>query len=266
MSLLKAMASIMMIGFVFSKSVPLPARADDAASKPAIDVATLDVAGVRLGMTPDEAAGALKRFDPTFKIQSMYDYGMLSVNDYESLRDIQKKAKFVAIGFMRAKNTSKSEKDDIQIVEVGFSRVPGAERVISVHFYKEYNRDTPSFDSLKASLSAKYPSSAAVYDSYGAGFSLGFFFDKQGKLINNKISVGSAFANGAEIPNQVYPSGGVTFKAEIPKNHGAATFLKKCLYDEAALYGVSLQTQEINRLNTKDKSDDLARTSVKVKF
>ena len=57
------------VGAVLALCLVVPATAQGAGG---LDPTALDVAGVRLGMTPNDAIAALKRFDPKYVITKQY--------------------------------------------------------------------------------------------------------------------------------------------------------------------------------------------------
>lgn len=151
------------------------------------DPSTLDIAGVKIGMTVDEAMSALKSFDDKYKITKLY-----STEDFEQsgaawpMERLSQSNKAIAFfskleakheatsvpcnqsaggdvsrtltaSMMGMGDTCEKFKDDEETVTVLFSPVPGQERVTGVLREKTVHLEPPpTVDSVEHGLFEKY--------------------------------------------------------------------------------------------------------------
>lgn len=120
---------------------------------PAVDLAALDVAGVRLNMTADEATAALRQFDAAYAIERRYADSDKGFGYYglplDSIRD---KDSAYLVGLL-------AKKDDVgnhEEVFVCLSPVPDQERVVFVGRAKQFAQPQLA-TAIAEGLFAKYP-------------------------------------------------------------------------------------------------------------
>jgi hypothetical protein len=139
-----------------------------------LDPGTLDVGGVKLGMTPDQAIDALNGFDSTLTATKKYLFGRglsygLDGASMDAISDADKRTAYLD-GLAAVKGEPKTVcnkdsswchneyDDDEETIKVWFSRAPGHEQVIAVQRYKVFHKEPqPAIQSLKAAIFNKYP-------------------------------------------------------------------------------------------------------------
>lgn len=166
-------------GLAFALVLLAPMGARTASAQTALSLATIEVAGVRLGMTPDEAIAGLKAFDAGYTITEGYlehpllnSFGQIGrpLSDFRppnarpwpaylnNLSAIKGQAVVDCHHNPDPRQCTETHSEDEENITVWFSLVPGQERVIAVQrskrFYKEPH---PTIASLMAGVFAKYP-------------------------------------------------------------------------------------------------------------
>jgi hypothetical protein len=132
-----------------------------------LDPGTLDVAGIKLGMTPDQAIDALKGFDSTLAVTKKYlfgrglSYGVDGVG-LDAISEPDKRTAYLD-GLAAAKGAPKTVCDknmtwchqeypeDEETIKVWFSRLPGHEQVIAVQRYKVFHKKPTARDPVPES-------------------------------------------------------------------------------------------------------------------
>jgi len=250
------------LALVFFSVVPVTAQTSSA-----IDPATLDVAGVKLGMTPDEAAAALKQFEPRFVIKKLYENGpynnyTIGGNDL-SLYSVPQRAGYYLTGLSAVDvGTVKPEticnphsttpgdcqiidRDDIEKITIGFSPVPGQERVIGVLREKTFNKEPkPAIETLLAGVLAKYPYQPTFQHPAPNGIVAGWQFDTKRQLMSGGTAKSKRVIEvWGELPHTVKPGDGISVSVHITQptvgavaNSPIAGKLYMSLVDSDALY------------------------------
>jgi hypothetical protein len=245
-----------------------------AVAQTGLDPATVEVAGVRLGMTPDEAAAALKAFDPAFTITKQYlDHPLFHLFGQVG----QPLATFSpAIGRARPayfndlsatkgqavvdchhqsdpRQCTETHPDDEETITVWFSLVPGQERVIAVErskrFYKEPH---PTIASLMEGVFAKFPKDQISQEQNGwngAAYTADWLFDSRNRPLSKATA--AIKTRGRNQPWGKLPGGAmagdgkglsVAFWGDN-QNHEIALSIDMVLYDSDALYKSGAQSQ-----------------------
>jgi hypothetical protein len=251
------------------------AIAQAASPSAAFSPVTIDVAGVHLGMTPDETMAALKAFSPNMPIEKKYtNTKEFSINDsgedLESLPETSSNEGYLdrshafLIGF--AGETGKVEGGaaptiDNETVHVWFSPVPGEERVVAVERIKTFHTDAaPPIDLLKSQLFTKYPEDKASLEAAGteSPFTVDWFFDPKGRLISKAaMKHKSASSNRGSFPSTVYAGDGVELSVAIGtsnENDKIASDLHMTLADGNGLFR-TLEQSEATFKTRKAKTD-----------
>jgi hypothetical protein len=218
--------------------VPLAGQVS-AQTPSSVDPATLDVAGVKLGMTPDEAATALKQFDARFVIKKLYTQGqysnyLIGGGDLTLFSEAERaKYYFTGLSAIDA-GTIKPETicnphsttpgdcqivdhDDIEKVTVGFSPVPGQERVIGITREKTFNKEPkPAIATLLAGVVAKYPYQPTFQHPVSGGSVVGWQFDARKQLMSGATAKNKRVIEvSGELPQRVAPGDGISLSARI---------------------------------------------------
>jgi hypothetical protein len=198
----------------------------------AIDPATLDVAGVKLGMTPEEAMVALKQFEPRFVVKKLYTQGQYSNYNVGggdlALFSEAERAKYYFTGLSAVdEGLIKPETkcriptdwqtcvtivhDDVEKITVGFSPVPGQERVIGVLREKTFNKEPkPAIATLLAGVLAKYPYQSTFQHPISGGSVVGWQFDARKQLMSGATAKIKRVAEvSGELPQRVSPGDGI---------------------------------------------------------
>jgi hypothetical protein len=215
----------------------------------AMDPATLDVAGVRLGMTVDEAIAGLKSFDPVLPIKKRYSTNPLSSyasdgKDMSELYDADKStAYFNDLYAIKVAPVQQCEKmtdtnrmprcfdrhpDDEEVVKVWFSHVPGQERVIAVQRTKTFYKDP------------KYPKEQITYEIQGGWVgTIGWAFDSKRRLVSSAAAKQKRIENTSGLPGTVRPGDGIVLNVVLSGNNinnQIADKVQVTLSDADALY------------------------------
>jgi hypothetical protein len=222
-------------GLVFTFLSAAPVTAQTAS---AVDPATLDVAGVKLGMTPDEAMAALKQFEPRFVIKKLYEQGQynncnIGGGDLSLISEAER-AKYyftglsaVDEGLIKAETKCSIptdwqtcvtiDHDDVEKITVGFSPVPGQERVIGVLREKTFNKEPkPAIATLFAGVLAKYPYQPTYQHPVSGGSVVGWQFDARKQLMSGATAKSKRVAEvSGGLPQRVSPGDGISLSASV---------------------------------------------------
>lgn len=268
---------------------PITLRPGEATTSPPPDsgeagaVAALDVAGVRLGMTPEQVILELKGFDPGLVQSKRYatatNSSQLSYGSPTGLDECTVKDPFrLFVGISAAKGTTflggrMQERimaagtelagcgddsriqpgDEAETVTAYLGPEPGNHRVIAVSLWKSFK--TPStVDAVMDGALKKYPADLTAQQEEST-VKYGFWrFDSRGRvmsadtakrqnLLNTRIS---AFGPARALPAAVYEGLGVGIDLVINtdfKNQQIAKEFRISLYDEDALYKFTRQAR-----------------------
>lgn len=127
------------------------ARADTPPA--AVDVAALEVAGVKLNMTVDEATAALREFDAAYAVERRYADSDKGFGYYGlPLEQIRDKDTAYLVGLL----ATKDESGDHEEVFVYVSPVPDKERVVFVGRAKQFAQPQVA-TAIADGIFAKYP-------------------------------------------------------------------------------------------------------------
>ena len=277
------------VSAVLALCLVLPATAQGAGG---LDPTALDVAGVRLGMTPNDAIAALKRFDPKYVITKQYLAQLLmtygdQAHDMKEIADSDKKIAFL-YNLAVEKDEQKQECDEntgpgtvrggskmqcwmtphaIESITVWFSPVPGQEHVIAVQRKIPFEKQPfPAIVSLKSSLFAKYPKDQATYETQEAtGYSVDWIFDSQKRIMSASAAKRrSYYPNHGSVPQQAHGGDGIGLSAMFSaysQNAGLADGMSVTLFDGNGLYRSIEQTQATyNALKAKADAADVSRS------
>lgn len=230
------------------------------ASAQARSPATFDVAGVRLGMTVDEAAAALKAFDPGFTVSKRYfTTGGLPFNaegvpmDQIPLSD-RPMAFFGSLYAIKGAPTRvcrdlppgssapqciENRSDNEQVVKVWFSHVLGQERVMMIQRTMTFYKDPkPAIATLKQDVFAKY-GNQFTYDSRVGWETISWLFDARGQLMSAATARRKNIENAPGMPRVVRPGDGISLNVAFrssPVTDQIAEELTVTLDDGNALY------------------------------
>ena len=229
-----------------------------------LDPGTLDVAGIKLGMTPDQAIDALKGFDSTLAVTKKYLFGRgLSYGvDGVSLDAISEPDKRTAYldGLAAAKGAPKTVCDknmtwchqeypeDEETIKVWFSRLPGHELVIAVQRYKVFHKNPqPAILSLKAAILQKYPGSQVTYQrGQGLYYTIGWLFDSKKRILTSATAKGKHLEETGALPRTVHPDDGIGLNVVFVsnnQNNQIAESVSQTLYDANGLFKSSEQSK-----------------------
>lgn len=238
------------------------ARAQTTAGA-AFDPAALDVAGVRLGMTVDEAATGLKGFDPTFAVTKRYLQGPTSgfggegtpldqiaesdrstsyLNDFYAIKgEATQVCRPVNPGIAGPADCNARHDDDEEIVRIWFSHVPNGERVIAVQRQKTfYKEPKPTVVSLRDSVFAKYAKDQITYDTKdGWNETMSWLFDVRRRLMSRETARRKNIRNFGGLPQFAGPSDGIDLNVVLQgnnRNNLIADSLLVTLFDGSTLY------------------------------
>ena len=263
-----------------------------ADAQSADDPTSFDVSGVKLGMTPDEAADAIAAFDPTFKTTKKYlaipmpQYGF----DGESLDHIAPPDN--AVAYLTALVALKGEPkftcpnsnprecyqsfdEDEDTIRVAFSRVPGQEKVIAVQREKIFHKEPlPAIATLKAGIFGKYPQTEITYQfKYGFSDTTGWLFDARKRILNAAAFKGKNMRPFGGLPGTVKAGDGYGLNAIfVSDNHNnqIAQSFSVTLFDSSALYNSVAQAKAaFDQLRGKANAkqvDDAAKAGTATKF
>ena len=227
-----------------------------------MDPATLDVAGVRLGMTVDEAIAGLKSFDPVLPIKKRYSTNPFSsyASDGKDMSEIYEADKSTAyfndLYAIKGAPVQQCEKmtdtnrmprcfdrhpDDEEVVKVWFSHVPGQERVIAVQRTKTFYKDPkPAIASLKEGVFSKYPKEQITYEIQGGWVgTIGWAFNSKRRLVSSATAKQKRIENTSGLPGTVRPGDEIVLNVVLSGNNinnQIADKVQVTLSDDDALY------------------------------
>jgi len=273
----------------------------NAASAPAgVDPASFDVAGVKLGMTRDEAIEALKKFDNSYDVVPQYMNGRAS--SYSAYYMIVAKkpidpSYFVALWARTPKPDNADyfptgrDKGAYEEVHVVFAPTPGSERVIAVTRHKQFGDAPPTVANLKAHLVSKYnvgpmthSSSPINIGNYGDvevnghcdATTFDYIFDAQKRLMPGKKADSrgnyainwnldcSQLSLGDGLPDSAAAGDGIGMSAVIENDdgHSAARVMGVSIFDASALYkSVGQSKSTIDALEARAKAAEAAKAA-----
>lgn len=232
--------------------------------------AETDVAGVKLGMTPDEAQAALHDFNDGFAIEKRYiisePYGFTEEGTtleqisqqwngnnlprdkaiFTSLIASQGKGEAVCSGgvsgMIMGQGCSMTYSDDVESVSVWFSLVPGQQRVIAVLRTKGFHKDPhPTLAALKTGLTEKYPlGQVSAESASNYSYTADWIFDSKGQLLSKRSFASRGLtAWQGRLPSSASHGDGKGLGVRIDtngQNNSIADSLSMALYDAGALY------------------------------
>jgi hypothetical protein len=221
-------------------AVSSPARLTPATN---IDIATLDVAGVKLGMTADEAIAGLKNFDPGLAVKRRYLTGpsFFYGSDGKDLTEIYEADKSTSYfnDLYATKGATKRECDntadrnrllrcsdrhidDEEVIKVWFSPIPGQERVIAVQRSKTFYKDPkPAVASLRDGVFAKYSREQNTYEiQRGWVGTVGWLFDSKKRIISSAAAKSKRIETTGGLPGSVNPGDGIALNVVFNGNSG----------------------------------------------
>lgn len=239
-----AIASVFFMGQGYAADTPVTGTPDPM---------SLDVAGVRLGMTPDEAQAALQKFDAGFKIEKLYVTNEIRTYDERGLPlarisdDRKPVAYFTSLSAVHQENPPPTNNcagamgsvngmsgmllgtnncgdvhhDDEDQVRVYFSPVPGHEQVVGVVRDKTIHlTPPPTVDANKQGILAKYAGLPPTFDGWTnqkSQYSLTWLFDGKKRLLSE------ASANGKSRNDQFYtPASGASMPSWVMQGDGVS--------------------------------------------
>ena len=209
---------------------------------PGLDPATFDVAGVKLGMTLDEAMAGLKNFDPSFAVKKRYlsgpgisfgsegrdlneipesDKSTSYFDDLYAIKGAAKQECEKMTDTMRPPRCFDRHPDDEEIVKIWFSRIPGQERVIAVQRRKTFFKEPkPAIASLKEGVFGKYPGGQTTYDSQsGWTNTIGWVFDSKQRIISSATAKSKRIETTGGLPGFVKPGDGIGLNVVFTGNN-----------------------------------------------
>jgi len=227
------------------------------------DVAALDVAGVRLGMTPEQAVAALKSFDSGLYFSKRYLTGSDGFGFEQSLPESQAKSEpyrqFVSIIAAKGTNfydsttaaaypedTAKLPGDEQERISVYFSADPGNHRVIAISLREKFK--TPrTVSSIIGSIEQKYPKDVTSSTNNNGGPIHFWRYDQRMRLMSNAAaqqewhgSYSRPFDfDSSNLPSVANEGDAVALDAGVDFNGDNKQFTDAAgivLYDESALY------------------------------
>jgi hypothetical protein len=220
---------------------PIPA----ASALPSPDPMTLDVAGVRLGMTVDEAVAALQNFDAGFSIKKDY----LSSDQINGLgADVPASARFNVTSSVTAVNESYTKRPTMggqvpgnpERILVEFSLVPAQERVVSIYREVAYVGKPQPYDSIYSGILGKYPKEITIKETSGYDDSLEWMFDIKKRIISPAIAKSRFLPKHyGTTPNSVSAGGGTNLSVRLFRTSNNKSLVDRFLiafFDEAAIY------------------------------
>jgi hypothetical protein len=219
------------------------ALAQQPAAPPAPDTSVgLAVAGVKLGMTPDETQAALTAFESKYVIKKLYlTTAIFAFNTLgsDTISDSDKdKAYFNSMtalaegdppptthcdGGPFTGRCSTEYKDDLEKIAVWFSPTPGQEHVIAVVRTVEFHKVAPTVQSLVDGISKKYPAEktferAVSNESYKEAW----IYDQKHRLMNEKsASAHNLLYSSDGLAQTVTDGDGVALRVEIQRDQNA---------------------------------------------
>ena len=241
------MASALHGGAFSQTKSPTPA----ASALPSPDPITLDVAGVRLGMSVEEATNALKQFDSNFVIVKNY----LTEPNYEHL-GWPKETNNNFLDYVTATKTVVASNSSYKAYKSGgasgpvttnpeqitvyFSPVPAQERVIAVQRELRYDVNPQPFDTVQSGMLNKYPNEISVKATSYGDFKAGWIFDVKNRLVSSKTAASRHRGTGeGRLPGNITSIGGIVLTVDLISgrpNTSIASVLNICIFNEGALY------------------------------
>jgi hypothetical protein len=256
------------------------------------DPATFDVAGVKLGMTPNDAIAALKKFDPKYAIakqyyaQPQFTYGNTEGQDIKRLVGFNKgTGKYESIAYLynlaaektdlkeqcvQAYHQTVCDKDPspVDTVTVWLSPVPGQERVIAVQRKATFDKEPhPAIVSLKNGVFAKYPKDQATFEHQDAsGYTVDWVFDAQKRIMSAAVAKRkSRYSANGRLPQNANPGDGIGLSVNFESNNqnaGLADSMSVILFDGNGLFRSIEQSQATYRaLKAKADADEINKAS-----
>lgn len=256
------------------------------------DPTTLDVAGVKLGMTPDEATAAIRAFDPKVAVRKLYltraIYSFNTIGNEQIPPNEKDRAYFnsieavnpgtspledqcsniggasVPIGVNQCRGTYS---DDIEYITVWFSPVPGQEHVIAVVREVSFNKIPPTVQTLVDGIAKKYPlvktyeKGVTGTDSYHAGW----VYDAKNRLMTDKMASAHNLNQASKgLPDSVFDGDGASLHVQIDRaqNSEIARDVFVGLEDGTGLYKSNEQSKAfIDAVEAKEKADEAAKSA-----
>lgn len=259
------------LGFGERTTTPPPAPSPDSGA-----VAALDVAGVRLGMTPEQVIAALKAFDSQLVQAKRYrtdtsNFYPASPTETEECSDKAPYRLFSSIAAAKgtrlpdapSQGVSRTEGfgmggqfvgcgeeaqpgDSPETVLVYFSPTPGQHRVIGVSLWRSF-KTAATVDAVMDSALKKYPADFTAKADRGYEKTWSWRFDDRGRvmsedtarrqsLLNSSIDSGE---NGDGMPGTLYEGHGIGVDLAIGADYNNQQIAKEfrvSLYNEDALY------------------------------
>jgi hypothetical protein len=234
------------------------ASAQPASPAGAFSATGTDVAGVRLGMSPEEAVAALKSFALDHTVEKLYSND--NQKHYENagapmsdFTDSQGKVPYQRTLYLTGISSEKGTRvvctngnsfcysDDHEVILVYLAPTVDHERVIAIRRTKDFIASSaPTIASLKSGLLSKYPmDKISSEDNRGQDYEADWFFDGKKRLISKDRARGvGLYASQGQLPGNVTEGGGLGLSAYIgaSSNSLLASSFSIALYDSDGLY------------------------------
>lgn len=267
-----------------------------------VDVANLDIAGVKLGMTPDEAIAALKSFDPTLEVTKGYMVGPLrfpGIGMSEVPEEQKSQSYFVSIFAQNQANKEQHVQDQFlamrssgaggsfyatakvpevhgspELVEIEFSPIPGQEKATAIHRRKLFIDDKPAPQPVIDGALSKYPRQISYTVPPTAYLrETDWIYDAKGQPLNSsviKLKILSSSLMG-NWPHRLEESGYRRLSLAVRiGNDGLVERMDIALFDESGMYrSIKQSSQTAEALTTAAKKlqmDGAAKSGSQTKF
>lgn len=172
---------------------------------PGVDPGTLDVAGVKIGMTADEAANALKGFDAGYSVAQRFFERDARFGYYGlPIEEITTKEAAVLVGL----HATKDDGADHEEVYIYLSPIAGKERVILVSRAKQFGQPQ-LVTNIAEGIFSKYPKDT-TFDrppsSHEKSRMIGWRFDGRGRVMSAKVAQQEGLDRGISYRDYVKPA------------------------------------------------------------
>lgn len=238
------------------------------------ETAALDVAGVKLGMTPEQAIAALKAYDSGLFFSKRYSDDPKTSYGAGQPDSCVKGPIRLFVGIKAAKGTTflagqKTEDymrrdtgyygcaedsvllpgDDGVLISVYLSPTPGNHRVIAVSLHEKFKSPRP-VSSIVATIQQKYPKDITESDQNAQAQWFSWRYDPRMRLMAKAAALRgwqssmnayhvADFSSDGALPGMAYEGDGVAIDAAVDstnENHELTNEFGVILYDEGALY------------------------------
>jgi len=250
--------------------LPLAASAQESPAQAKL----LDIAGIRLGMTTNQALASLAKYDSKLEITKLY-YCQGTVQDSH---DCFHRAKIMPLVELTTNQISSDREAHGYGEGIEVLLAPQSGRVIAVAFVRTYAPDRqPAASVIDKAILAKFPAGSVRVDTNK--LEIGYFVDRDGHSLNdditknNKLEQGDSnqvpimmfIANGT-VPPRTIPDGGIGFVANVSDFGGTVSDIKLCLVNWDSLADAAVEEARIDKLNAEAKNADLAKQPTSTSF